>query len=306
MVVLLSSRGSLAEEVLCSLLAGPISLLHDAGHHLRPRPLEGLWVPAVRHPAVQTVLFLPSEFFAGQAQALLILPAGEVLLPNPSLLGLLPLPLNLRIYIHFFLCLLRKFGDLFMRPCSAYLRHFLINTLHVATSCSPWMGSVGWLWPCRYPYAQARTRCSSTSLSVSFAEPAPLPRTEDTQLVRRVRGRRVGYGHLGTRGTASRCYLQREISEVPSPSALCIARRPCAAPSFASGSCPSPAFRSQLVLLGLGLVVSNQGPEDGLVALRLASVVLAPCEAVLFAPAGVVGRHAGLPQFVPLVGVSLP
>src|SRR5215213_11030926 len=36
-----------------------------------------------------------------------------------------------------------KFGDLFVRPCSAYLRHFLIITLHVVTSCSPRSDSVG-------------------------------------------------------------------------------------------------------------------------------------------------------------------
>src|SRR5215212_3171939 len=101
MVVLLSSRGSLAEKVLCSLLAGPVALLHDAGHHLRPSPLEGLRVAPVGHPRVQAVLLFAGQLLAGQAQALLFLPAGEILLPNPSLLGLLPLPLNLRVYIHF-------------------------------------------------------------------------------------------------------------------------------------------------------------------------------------------------------------
>src|SRR5215212_3541091 len=100
MVVLLSSRGSLAEEVLCPLLAGPVSLLHDAGHHLRPRSLEICGIAAVRHPAVQTVLLLPGELFTSLAQALLLLPAGELLLPNPSLLSLLALPLNLRLYVH--------------------------------------------------------------------------------------------------------------------------------------------------------------------------------------------------------------
>src|SRR5215203_1263980 len=61
MVVLLS----LAPDVLCPLLAGPVSLLHDAGHHRRPRPLEGVRVATVGHPRIQAVLLFAGQLLAG-------------------------------------------------------------------------------------------------------------------------------------------------------------------------------------------------------------------------------------------------
>src|SRR5215218_6540059 len=131
-----------------------------------------------------------------------------------------------------------KFGELFVRPCTAYLRRFSPSCYILATSCSSRSSSVEWLGACRYLYARARARCSLTSLSVSFAVPAPLPRTEDTPLVRRVRGRRDGGGHRGARGAADQCHLRREISEIPSPSALCIVCRRTGVLSPASVSCP--------------------------------------------------------------------
>src|SRR5215211_340300 len=57
MVVLLS----LAPDVLGPLLAGPVALLHDAGHHLWPGSLEGLRVAAVGHLRPEAILLLSGE-----------------------------------------------------------------------------------------------------------------------------------------------------------------------------------------------------------------------------------------------------
>src|SRR5215217_4366346 len=302
MIVLLSLATC---DVLCPLLAAPVAFLHDGLPHRRPRPLEGLRVATAAHPRVEAVPLLSGELFTSQAQTLLFLPAGEIFVPQTAFLGLLPLPLNLRIYVHVcFVSFANSANYLYgLAPHTYGVSHVLATSRYILFSL------VGFAWVVR-AVATILTAHARRLLNCFHQRPCScFFRCLRLCLVRprdRVLGRKDPKRSAPEPGRDPRLQISAKIEFYKVIAAHVASWSVGGAPSSVSGSCPSPSFRPQLIPLGLRLVIGNQDLEDGPVALRLSSVVFAPCEAVLFASAGVVGRHASLPQFVPLVGVSLP
>src|SRR5215217_481735 len=211
MVVLLSSRGFLGKQVFGAFLAAPVAFLHHVLHHRGPRPFEILGIATVGHPAIQAVLLFARQLLAGQPQALRLFPAGEVLLPNPSLLGLLPLPLNLRIYVHVCSVSFANSANYLygLAPHTYGVSHVLATSRYILFS------SVGFGWVVRAvttiltAHARRLLNCyHHRPCSCFFRCPRLcLVRPRD-----RVLGRRDGYGHLQPRGPQLGRDLPMQIS----------------------------------------------------------------------------------------------
>src|SRR5215217_676853 len=165
MVVLLSSRGFLGKQVFGAFLAAPVAFLHHVLHHRGPRPFEILGIATVGHPAIQAVLLFARQLLAGQPQALRLFPAGEVLLPRPSLLGFLPLPLNLRIYVHVcFVSFANSANYLYgLAPHTYGVSHVLATSRYILFS----LVGFGWVVRAVATILTAHARVGSSTASIN-------------------------------------------------------------------------------------------------------------------------------------------
>src|SRR5215217_2791338 len=162
MIVLLSLATC---DVLCPLLAAPVAFLHDGLPHRRPRPLEGLRVATAAHPRVEAVPLLSGELFTSQAQTLLFLPAGEIFVPQTAFLGLLPLPLNLRIYVHVcFVSFANSANYLYgLAPHTYGVSHVLATSRYILFS----LVGFGWVVRAVATILTAHARVGSSTASIN-------------------------------------------------------------------------------------------------------------------------------------------